>query len=193
MELNIVNWTPNFSKYIENLNYLPNGFKNWIIDIWNKIYYWIKLFWGWLTDYLSYICNRIIEILKGTPATPVKGPIIDPSKGKYGDIYNKEYIESLVQTLDEYKFYILITIGVVAFGILTYTYWDSIKNIGFKRGNEGGDDLDLDPIIPSPIPSDPSSGRDTAFYPEGYLTYFSKKLGNLAREVKARAEGLYSS
>jgi hypothetical protein len=60
---------------------------------------------------------------------PLDGPMIDPSKQKYGDIYNKEYVEYLTQTLDEYKFYVLITMGVIAIGILTYTYWDSIKNI----------------------------------------------------------------
>jgi hypothetical protein len=103
-----------------------------------------------------------------------------PDKYKFGDIHNKEYIDNLIQTLDEYKFYILIAIGVVAIGVITYTYWDSI----YRRGDNDGDNPDINFDIPSPIPSLPSiakagcKARDIDNYPESYLNYFSKKIRN---------------
>jgi hypothetical protein len=139
---------------------------------------------------LSYILTKILELIKGKTPDPTNEPIIMPDKYKYGDIYNKRYIDNLLETLDDYKIYILIAMGVVAIGILTYTYWDSIKNLSTRGGNDG-DATEL-PDIPSPIPSDPSSGRDTAFYPEGYLQTFSRKLGDLTAKVKTRAGELYS-
>ena len=92
--------------------------------------------------------------------------------------------------MDDYKIYIYIALGVVVIGIIAYTYWDSRINIS-RRGGDDGPDPEL-PEIPSPIASDPSSGRDTAFYPEGYLQTFSRKLGDLVEQVKTRSKELIS-
>jgi hypothetical protein len=189
MELDIVGWTPGVNSYLDrNLNWLPNSIKDWVIDLWNKIYYFISKIWNWFTEFLGNILNKILEILKGRPNVE-KEPVKMPDKFKLVDGDN-EYLNNLIQTLDEYKIYILISIGVIAIGILTYTYWDSISTMGRRGGGNNGDNPDV--IIPSPIPSDPSSGRDTAFYPEGYLQNFSRRLGDLTAKVKTRAGELYS-
>jgi hypothetical protein len=143
------------------------------------------------SDFYSNILSKILDVLKGKSDVE-KGPIIDPEKYKFGDIHNREYFNNLTQTLDEYKIYILITIGVLAVGILTYTYWDSISNFFGRRGDNGGTPDSSIPNIPSPIPSDPSSGKDVGDYPEGYLNFFSKKLGVLSEKIKDRANQLYS-
>src|SRR6266576_3618370 len=134
--------------------------------------YFFLLIWNWFVEYLAYILSKILEKLKpaesgSTPNGGRGGVSIDPDSGKYGDIQNKEYLNNLLQNLDDYKFYVLITIGIVAVGIVTYTYWDSIMNkFGYPRG------ADENVYLPSPIPSDPSSGRNVEDYPDGYLSYF---------------------
>lgn len=150
--------------------------------------------WNWVIEFLGNILNKLLEIVRGskTPSSgPKVGDAIDPIKYKYGDVENKEYLNNLIQTIDDYKLYILITIGVLAVGILTYTFWNSFPRL--RGGNGGGGSDSPDDVIPSPIPSDPSSGKDIGSYPDGYLTHFSKKLGELSAQVKNRAQQLYSS
>jgi hypothetical protein len=140
-------------------------------------------------EYLEYILTKILSLLKGKgEETDQTHPVQDI---KFGDIHNKEYINNLTQTLDEYKYYILVIIGVAAIGILTYTYWDSIMN-QFRRGDRGGEeDFYLTPS-PSIESSNPSSGNSASAYPEGYLRHFSKKTGDLVEQVKARAQDLFN-
>ena len=57
------------------------------------------------------------------------------------------------------------------------------------RGGDGGEDFTF---TPSPIPSDPPSGRSVGDYPEGHLEHFSKKIGVLTEQVKARSQELYA-
>jgi len=63
--------------YLDNLNWLPNSFKDWLIDLWNKFVYYISIVWNWFVDYLSYILTKILDFLKGkTPSNPSTEPII---------------------------------------------------------------------------------------------------------------------
>jgi hypothetical protein len=62
----------------------------------------------------------------------------------------------------------------------------------FRGGDGGGGGDTLPDLTPSPIPSDPSSGRSVSDYPEGYLNYFSKRLGEISDQVKKRSQELYS-
>src|SRR6266403_591061 len=65
MELNIVNWTPkNFSSYLNNINYLPLSFKEWLLDKWAKIYYYFSLLWNYFLEYLSYLLNKILYLIE---------------------------------------------------------------------------------------------------------------------------------
>jgi len=166
---------------------LPSGLKDWLIDFWNKIYFFISSIWNWFTNYLSYILSKILDLLKGNTTPNVPDDL--PDRYKFKDIHNKEYVDNLIQTLDEYKFYILITIGVIALGILTYTYWGSITPTSKGGGNEEGFD-----ITPSPIPSEPSTGKSIGDYPAkaGYLNYFSKKIGDMVERVTSRAKDLFT-
>lgn len=70
----------------------------------------------------------------------------------------------MINTLDEYKLYILVSIGIISVGLLIYTFWGS--PLGPFTRKSGGDNstapggLDIEDHIPSPIPSLPSSGKD---------------------------------
>jgi hypothetical protein len=176
----------------QNLTWLPNIVKDFIINSWNKFYWFVIKIWDWFVSWIVYIFRLILDILNPVE-DKIPGEIIidpkNPSNNKYGDIYNKEYLNNLVHTLDDYKFYILIALGLVAIGILGYTYWDSITN-KFKKPE---DVTNIMPdITPSPEDSLPSSGKSISDYPEGYLTYFSKKLGLLTESVKSRAKDLFN-
>lgn len=144
---------------------MPTSLKDLLIDFCNKIIFFIYKIWFWFREYLSYILNKILEILKNPSDYKKEGEEILPDPNIYKDIYNKEYINNVLQNLDDYKFYILISIVVIAIGLLTYTYWDSFSNL--RRGGSGGDTPDI--IYPSPIPSDPSTDKSIGDYPEGYL------------------------
>jgi hypothetical protein len=47
------------------------------------------------------------------------------------NVNNRDYLSNIVNTLDDYKLYLFITLGVLTVGILTYTYWDNIN--GFRK------------------------------------------------------------
>lgn len=195
LNINIISWDKLyiFNKNLDsNLNLLPTGVKNFIIDWWIKLCWFFKQIWDWFVNYLIYIIDLIKDALSTSDSikTPSKESIIVPSEGKYGDIQNKDYLNSLITTLDEYKFYILISLGVISIGILTYTFWGKLPFI--KKSNnfdhlEGPED-----IIPSPDPSLPSTGKDSSDYPDGYLSYFSRRLGDLSKAVSDRAKELFN-
>ena len=77
LNLEITGWDYKVSNYLDNLNWLPNSFKDWLIDLWNKFVYYISIVWNWFVDYLSYILTKILDFLKGkTPSNPSTEPII---------------------------------------------------------------------------------------------------------------------
>lgn len=163
---------------------LPTGVKNFIINWWLKLCWFFKQIWNWFVNYLIYIIDLIKDTLS-TKNPEIKEPIIIPREYKYGDIHNRDYLNSLINTLDEYKFYILITLGVVTVGILTYTLWG-------KFSNNSNPITDGEEFIPSPDPSLPSIGNNSSDYPDGYLSYFSRRLGDLSKEVSERAKTLFN-
>lgn len=77
----------------------------------------------------------------------------------------------------------------VTLKILINTFWGKLP---FTKKD---DSSTIDSINSSPIsdPSLPSTGNNSSDYPEGYLSYFSKKLGLVTEAVKERAKGLFSS
>jgi len=109
MEINVIGWNPNLTYFVESSTWLPTSIKDWLINTWNKIYFYISSIWNWFTDYLSYILSKILDILKGSKPNPKDEEMI-PEKYKFKDIHNKEYIDNLIQTLDDYKLYILSTL-----------------------------------------------------------------------------------
>jgi len=177
MELEITGWTKGVISYVDNLNWLPTSIKDWFINLWNWFSFYISIIWSWFTQYLTYILERILRIIKPEPKEPVHSPdLIDPSKSKYGDVYNKEYLKHLAETLDEYKVYIYIAIGVVAVTIISIKIWQAYKGSG-DGGGGGNEEVSIESLVTS----EPSTGRNVGDYPEGYLQYFSKKNGEYGR------------
>lgn len=80
-----------------------------------------------------------------------------------------------------YIYYIVAGVVVIASGFLVYYYWDNIINL-FKKGEDKGKGRETFPSLNSVVDNDNSTGSESTIsrdYPEGYLTYFKRKLNGL--------------
>jgi len=186
-ELKIIGWTLNYSSFDNNyLGWLPDSIKEWFINLWNWFTFHLKIIWTWFIDYLAYILDKILRIIKPKPEP--EPDLLDPAKGKYGDVYNKEYLNYLTETIDEYRMYLYIAIGIAAVALISIKIWKAYKGSG-DGGGGGAEEVSLESLITS----EASTGRNVGDYPEGYLQYFSRKMGNMVEQVKTRAGELFSA
>lgn len=74
LNINIIDWnkpyTVNF--YLDNnLTWLPTGVKEFIVDTWIKIYWFLNKIWNWFINLLTYIINLIRDAISSSK-TPIE-------------------------------------------------------------------------------------------------------------------------
>lgn len=122
----------------------------------------------------------------GIPKTPDNNP-----KGPENSEPNPDKgCESYRKWMGDHQYHLLAGAIFLIFGVYIYLYWDNIGRV-FKRDDTGDDSPAFGVSSEgSIVSSEPSTiPRD---YPEGYLRYFSRKMGDLSREVKDRAISLFN-
>jgi hypothetical protein len=192
------------------ISFLPDSLQDLIFNFFLSIKEYIFNYYL----YLKSLLVRLLEYTFDSPNTNDKteiGKTPLPKAGERADIYpinkgedtdslrrfynkTKEHIPSIPEESD-YTYYLIAGAVVIVTGFLIYYYWDSISN-SFKPGGDKGKMretfYDRKSGSYEEYMSEPSPNGYRE-YPEGYLNYFSRKLGDLSNEINNRAKELYSN
>lgn len=168
------------------------GFFMWLLL---KIKVFLLWIWIGLLDFIKSIIKAVLGEIENNPIhSPEKEPIIEPDKGKYGDIKNP----GVRKWLNDYKYYLLGGVVILGIGAMVYIYLDSIT-CGWRRG--GDDTPPAEPFITSYPPFEPEiHGPRPPRAPSvdsdssgSYSEYFRKNIFDKLNQYKNKVRNYFKS
>jgi hypothetical protein len=127
----------------ENSGESTQNFITWIAIKIKTFLLWI---WSGIIDFIKSIIKAVLGEIENNPISkPEKQPMIEPDKGKYGDIQNPE----VRKWLNDYKYYLIGGVVILGIGVMVYIYWDSISCCWKRGGDESPPEEPFTTSVPS--------------------------------------------